>query len=70
MPRFGASGHDMALCQICCRDVDTGRETVKWRTDVTERKVAGNVCERCLDQHAITGLTGDELRKRVRGCRR
>ena len=65
MPRFSPSGHDMALCQICGRDVDTGREEVVWRTDVTASQSAGNVCPDCMMVHDETKLVGEPLRQEV-----
>jgi hypothetical protein len=51
MPHFSPSGHDMVLCQICGRDVDTGQESVSWRPDATGYQSAGNVCSQCLAKH-------------------
>lgn len=62
MPRFSHTGHDMCLCQICGRDVDTGAEQVEWKPEVTGSESAGNVCSKCLFLHARTKLTGEVLR--------
>lgn len=53
MPHFSPSGHDMVLCQKCGRDVDTGKEKVEWRPDITGKPSAGNVCEECLLAHTF-----------------
>jgi len=70
MPRFSETGHDMALCQICGRDVDTGKEKVEWREDITGSERAGNVCQFCVNDHTRTKLVGDGLRSIVRHKRR
>jgi hypothetical protein len=67
MPHFSPTGHDMCLCQICHRDVDTGAEKMEWRKDVTANQSAGNVCPPCMLAHASTGKVGDALREHVRG---
>jgi hypothetical protein len=51
MPHFSPSGHDMVLCQVCGRDIDTSKEKVVWRPDITGHKSAGNVCAACLSHH-------------------
>ena len=51
MPHFSESGHDLVLCQVCGRDVDSGTEEVSWRPDITGHKSAGNVCPSCVSKH-------------------
>jgi hypothetical protein len=47
---FSESGHDEVICQLCSRMVDTGKEKIEWRPDLTGHESAGNVCEKCLDR--------------------
>jgi hypothetical protein len=51
MPYFSESGHDLVLCQVCGRDIDTGKETPTWRPDITGNPSAGNVCRECVAAH-------------------
>lgn len=51
MPHFSESGHDEVICQVCGRVVDTGRETVEWRPDLTGSESAGNVCAKCISNN-------------------
>lgn len=51
MPHFSKSGHDMVLCQVCGRDIDTGKDQPEWRVDITGNKSAGNVCPSCVAMH-------------------
>lgn len=50
MPHFSPSGHDEVICQICHRIIDTGREDVSWRPDLTGNESAGNACAKCVTQ--------------------
>lgn len=49
MPHFSESGHDLVICQVCGRDIDTGKETPVWRP-IPGRKnnSSGNVCAQCV----------------------
>lgn len=51
MPHFSKSGHDEVICQKCTRIVDTGKESVDWRPDITGSQSAGNVCGFCVIEH-------------------
>jgi hypothetical protein len=51
MPKFSSSGHDVVLCQVCARDIDTEFEMPSWRPDITGRQSAANVCPKCVDAH-------------------
>jgi hypothetical protein len=50
MPHFSESGHDEVICQKCGRIVNTGKEKVEWRPDITGNQSAGNVCVPCIQQ--------------------
>lgn len=76
MPHFSESGHDVVICQKCGRLVDTGKENVTWRPDITGHKSAGNVCDPCLHKHEApmslyehcqreSGLTGAALQRYI-----
>lgn len=43
MPRFGQDGHDMAICQGCGGDFDTGRVNM-----MTWGQGRGNLCPHCV----------------------
>ena len=48
MPRFSETGADMYICQVCGRDLDGEKHPSQWRTDITGRESAGNVCPSCV----------------------
>lgn len=51
MPRFSETGADMYICQVCGRDLDSEKHPPEWRTDITMRTSAANVCPSCVQAH-------------------
>lgn len=49
MPHFSQEGHDIVLCQLCARKLNTGVERPQSRPDLTGNESAANVCNTCVE---------------------
>jgi len=46
--------HDTYICQKCGHIFCSGCNDPEWRTDITENKHAGNVCQQCVKFHNVS----------------